>query len=197
LGSDMNYELGLAKLIDRKLVHYNSKFNIYMDEILMANNEYVYDYLTIQPRVRTDTCVAGICILVFASGKFWLMRSRRVFSSHDIWQAPAGFIESGETSLKAALRELEEEMGLKVQMHEIIELGSFWPDAGILDCKVDLFLVIAHKINPEFYSGEYGTGLISGLTPEELEEFILYSSDVGGATLVCSTRALYYIRNSS
>jgi ADP-ribose pyrophosphatase YjhB (NUDIX family) len=150
--------------------------------------------LTIQPKVRTEDYAAGVCVMVFANEKFWLMRSRRMISSKKVWQAPAGFIETGENALEAAARELHEEMGVEVPTGQIIELGSFWPDAGIIDAKVDLFLAIAHEIDTAYYSGEYGTGMISGLTPEELEKFIFYSSNAGGATLVCATRALRYVR---
>jgi len=49
--------------------------------------------------------------------------------------------------LHAAARELEEEMGVEVPLDQIIELGSFWPDAGIIDGKVDLFLALPKEID--------------------------------------------------
>ena len=57
-----------------------------------------------------------------------------------IWQAPAGFVEFGESPAESAARELYEETGFMASPSSLTSLGSFLPDAGLIDGRVALFL---------------------------------------------------------
>jgi len=71
----MNRELSSAELIERILVYQNSRFRVFKDLIATGHGEIVHNYLTIQPKIRTERSAAGICISDFSNHKFWLMRS--------------------------------------------------------------------------------------------------------------------------
>ena len=60
---------------------------------------------------------AGI-MLLNAEGKVWV--GKRLDSRYDAWQMPQGGIDDGEETEAAALRELEEETGIKAHLVDVI-----------------------------------------------------------------------------
>lgn len=77
-------------------------------------------------------------ILPVEGESVYLIRQYRPIIRKEIYELPAGTIEEGETPLETAIRELEEEVGLKAE--ELTELARFFPSPGISNETMYLFL---------------------------------------------------------
>ena len=58
-----------------------------------------------------------------------------------LWELPAGLIEPGETAEEAAVREIEEELGFKVQVRDVVRLGRSLAPAPALIGEVHHFVI--------------------------------------------------------
>jgi 8-oxo-dGTP pyrophosphatase MutT (NUDIX family) len=52
---------------------------------------------------------------------------------------PRGFAEKGEAPAECARREFQEETGLTIRPEKMVNLGSVFPDSGILATHIELF----------------------------------------------------------
>ncbi len=71
-----------------------------------------------------------------------LIRQYRYAVGGNIWELPAGTIDSEETPLHTAKRELEEEAGVRAQHWR--DLGTLWPSPGY--CDEILYLYLAQEL---------------------------------------------------
>jgi ADP-ribose pyrophosphatase len=71
-------------------------------------------------------------------GRVLLVRQFRLPARRSIWELAAGRRDPGETPLRAARRELEEETGLTAERWKL--LGEFYPSPGYVDERMWLFL---------------------------------------------------------
>ena len=67
-----------------------------------------------------------------------LVRQYRLPARASLWELPAGRIDEGESPLKAAKRELEEETGYRAKTWK--KLISFYPSPGFLSEKMTIFV---------------------------------------------------------
>lgn len=65
--------------------------------------------------------VAASIALIDRDGRILLVR-RRFEPGEGLWSIPGGLVELGETVREAALRELEEETGLKANLNRILDV---------------------------------------------------------------------------
>lgn len=77
-------------------------------------------------------------------GTVTLVRQYRHAVGRELLEIPAGRLEPGEVAEAAALRELEEETGLRAK--ELRSLGSFFPAPGF--CSEELHLFVATGLEP-------------------------------------------------
>jgi ADP-ribose pyrophosphatase len=70
-------------------------------------------------------------------GRITLVRQYRYAVDAQVWELPAGRLEPGETPERAALRELEEEVGLRAL--SLDPLLRFWTTPGFCDEEMHLF----------------------------------------------------------
>ena len=78
-----------------------------------------------------------------------LVRQYRLPARQYLWELPAGRLDEGETPLKAAKRELEEETGYKARTWK--KLVEFYPSPGFVAEKMIIFLatdLIAGEAKP-------------------------------------------------
>ena len=178
--------------ISRNLACSNSLFNIYFDHLTICENT-VKDFLIVKPKVSIGLeNIVGICVLPEVNLSFGLMSGWRHQFGTEIWQAPAGFVEAGEDPSKTALRELREETSLVCEPKNLISLGSFIPDAGLIEGKVGLFLAKDCKFISQEKTNEVGTGEVHYFNANQLMKLICNNSNLGGSTITASLRALQY-----
>jgi len=89
-----------------------------------------------------------------------------------LWEFPGGKIADGETSIQALIRELAEELGIKVVTSQLfMELHHEYPDR-IVD--IEFFLVTSWSGTP---AGLDGQGL-RWVLPSDLDPDILLPADI-------------------
>lgn len=174
----------------RRLVASNSRFQIFFDCVSTPTGETISDYLVVSPNVHVDDNIVGVCILPYSDCKFWLMKGWRHHFESFIWQAPAGFVEHGESPAEAAVRELYEETGFFATTSSLTSLGSFLPDAGLIDGRVALFLSAINARTAIDIPFEIGLGELTPFTKEQLLDLVMNGSNIGASTLVACFRAI-------
>ncbi len=189
---DKNYEQ-----IQRKLACSNSLFEVYYDKLRFRNYQ-VENYLTIKPKtMHGPKKIAGICILPELDSSFLLMKGWRHQFDEFIWQAPSGFVELGENPFDTALRELKEETALICDPENLVSLGSFIPDAGLIEGRVSLFLARNCKKISNIVDQEVGTGLLYPFSDFELKNLIKTSSNIGGSTITACFRSIEFLSSNN
>jgi ADP-ribose pyrophosphatase len=81
---------------------------------------------------------SAVMIPVDDRNRVLLVRQFRLPASQKLWEVPAGRLDPGETPLKAARRELEEETGVRAK--QWVKLASFYASPGYVAEKMNLFL---------------------------------------------------------
>lgn len=185
-------------VVNRRAVLANRRFEVMFDRLENAAGDVVPDYLILRPKVLHDG-VSGVCVLPEVDGRIGLMRAWRHHFGEEIWQAPAGFAEAGESVETTARRELREEAGFDCADADFQSLGLMIPDAGIIQAKVALF--VARRAYPiadadgapspdEPGPDEPGLGALRFHTPDALRTLILTSPAMGAATMIACQRYL-------
>ena len=101
----------------------------------------------------------GACVLYVEEGKVLLVRQYRYAYGESLYEIPAGKLEKGENPKQAALRELEEETGIKAEGAEL--LFVMYPSPGYTDEKIYIYRayegakVATHLDEGEFLDVEY------------------------------------------
>ncbi|WP_238524617.1 NUDIX hydrolase [Caldicellulosiruptor hydrothermalis] len=89
---------------------------------------------------KNNGCVV---VPITSANKIILIEIFRDTVNRNVLELPRGFAEESESTEKAALRELEEEIG--GQCSRIIKIGSFYPDTGLYKAEIDVFLALDTK----------------------------------------------------
>jgi len=126
-------------LRNRREAGTNSKWNVYFDHIIDEGGAEVEDYLVVAPKSQTPGLITGVCVIPVFEEKIGLLRFYRHAIREEVWEAPRGFIDTGETPEISALRELGEEAGLDCHKDDLIYLGTYTPEASTLAARGALF----------------------------------------------------------
>ena len=180
------------KCISRRTVIENLRFEICLDTLEAETGEKVDDFLIVKPKVLDQNKISGICILPEVGGRIGLMEGYRHQFDEFVWQAPAGFAEPDEEASVTACRELEEETGYICGHDAVISLGSFMPDAGLIEARVALFLARNCRLLPDGggLHREPGMGNLKFFDKKELSELVESTQNIGSATAIAIYRYL-------
>ena len=81
---------------------------------------------------------SAVMMPIDEKGRVLLVRQYRLPARQYLWELPAGRLDPGESPLKAAKRELEEETGVKAK--KWTRLVSFYPSPGYVGEKMTIFM---------------------------------------------------------
>ena len=144
-----------VRLVRRRLGCSNRLIEVFLDDIEEPSGAQVSDFIVLAPRQRTGN-VTGVAILPVLDGKFGLLRIFRHPVRDYVWEIPRGFVEQGEQASVSALRELEEETGLQCDARDILDLGTIFPEPGILAARTHLFAATRCRRHGPFTANEMG-----------------------------------------
>ncbi|MBQ8320526.1 MAG: NUDIX hydrolase [Clostridia bacterium] len=103
----------------------------------------------------------GACVLYVEKGKVLLVKQYRYAYGEHIYEIPAGKLNAGEDPREAALRELEEETGIRSHRAEL--LFTLYPSPGYTNEKIYIYQafegeqVPVHLDDGEFLEREFVT----------------------------------------
>ena len=128
----------------------------------------------------------GSCVLCEKDGKILLVKQFRYAYKEELWEIPAGKINPGEDPALTAIRELEEEGGIRAESVEL--LYKIYPSPGYTSEIIYLYKAKGfketkmHLDEDEFLSGKW-------FSVEEIKEMLKKGEIKDGKTLI----ALLYL----
>lgn len=122
-----NYEV-----IKSEVMFSGKLMNVLKDVIRFDNGREAF-----REKVAKKHTAAAICALD-EKGRMIFVEQHRYGTDMDMLEVPAGLVDPGEDSKTAAVRELEEECGLKAAKCEYI--CDFYCSPGFLDEKISMYL---------------------------------------------------------
>lgn len=129
----------------------------------------------------------GSCIYCEDNGKVYLVKQFRYAYGEELWELPAGKLNAGEDPMQTALRELEEEAGLKANSIEL--MFTVYPSPGYTNEIIriyrawDLIKTEMHLDEDEFLTGEW-------FSKAQLKEMIENGEIKDGKTLIALLKTL-------
>ena len=138
-----------------------------------ANSQEVLQYLSIIPKSRTEDSVTGIGVLPVRGEEYGLIQMFRHPLQRWSWEIPRGMIDTGETAIAAALREMREETGFSLHPSKITEMGVTAPAAALVAGRVKIFLaMISPETEPGSIHEELGLGKTRFFRRSEIAKMI-------------------------
>ena len=139
-------ETGSFRLLSRRRVFQNSKFEVFSDTLVCPDGSVVKDYLSVIPLVASREGITGVAVLPVLENRIGLLLVDRHPMGQEGWEIPRGFVDEGESFLNAAVRELREETGLEASMDCMTPVGTISPDAGLVKGLIRLFVAEPCKL---------------------------------------------------
>lgn len=112
-----------------------------------------------------------VSIIVKRGDEFLIEKQLRYGSNCDIEEFPCGMVEKGESPHEAALRELEEETGLRVELKCLQYLGATNPNPAFMTNRMHYFYLNLDKCGCEQRDRKLDPHEVIGLHWEDMEEF--------------------------
>lgn len=143
----MNFE---EKKIDGKVIYDGKILRLEVDDVALCDG-------TRSVRECVRHC-GGAAVLLVEDGKVLLVRQFRYLYEKEIYEIPAGKIDTGETPVSAATRELEEETGYAAELTHAFNL---YPSPGYTDEVIYVYFAenakkrARHPDAGEFLSSEF------------------------------------------
>lgn len=144
----MNFK---EKTVDTEMLYKGRVVDLYKDQVELPNGK-----LAVREVVKHS---GGACILAELEDKIFLVRQFRYPYKEEVLELPAGKINVGETPNETAIRELEEEAGLKAESVDL--MFEIYPSPGYTNEKIYVYRangIVNGKMNldeDEFLSGKW------------------------------------------
>jgi len=181
----------------RRLIAQNTRWRIYYDHLTDGSGNDVPDYLVVESCTLRADGVTGIAVLPILNGKLVLLRAYRRALCTELWEAPRGFLEPGETATAAAMRELTEETGLSCSPENLVMLGSYAPEPSTLAARCQLFAALGCKGIPHAPNDELGLSAPTVIDRSEMAALIAAGTVEEAGTLILYYRFCDLQRNGS
>ena len=144
----MNFD---EKQLKKNYVYKGKILNLRKDDVALPNGK---------PAIREIVeHSGGSCILCIKDECVYLVKQFRYAYNQELWELPAGKLNQGEDPAETALRELEEEAGLKADRVEL--LFEVYPSPGYTNEIIRIYQAHGfmktqmHLDEDEFLSGEW------------------------------------------
>jgi len=82
----------------------------------------------------------GIVVIIKEKNYFYLLFAYRVVINKMSLEIARGYKDENESDIEAVIREVKEEMNIKIKENEITYLGSVSPNNGILNSCINVYL---------------------------------------------------------
>lgn len=115
--------------VSSKSVYCGKILSVFVDDVRLPDG-------SLSKREYVRHC-GGAAVLFVKDGCAALVKQYRYVYDKEIYEIPAGKIDGGETSVKAAERELEEETGYRALSLE--KLARIYPSTGYTDEVIDIY----------------------------------------------------------
>ncbi|MCS7023900.1 MAG: NUDIX hydrolase [Bryobacteraceae bacterium] len=129
----------MKKLISRKVILKTPIFQVSDNWLLDPEGHKIR-------RILVEHGGSTVVMPVDSEGRICLVRQYRYPVRAYLWELPAGMVDTGETPLQAAKRELAEETGLRASKWR--KLIEFFPSPGFQQEKMTVFLAQELKPGP-------------------------------------------------
>jgi ADP-ribose pyrophosphatase len=123
-------DAGKMKTISSETIYKGKIFDVRVDAVREGDVEYEREVV-----VHSGSCVI---VPVYPDNTVALVRQYRHAAGKHLLELPAGTLEAGEGALTAAIRELEEEVGVTAGKME--KLCEFWVSPGFLTEKMFVYM---------------------------------------------------------
>jgi ADP-ribose pyrophosphatase len=124
---------------------------------------------------------SAVMIAVDDRNRILLVRQFRLPAQQYLWEIPAGRLDSGETPLKAAKRELQEETGIKAR--NWVKLSSFYVSPGYVAEKMNLFLATGLTVGEQNLMDDERIE-IAWYSPKQVRDMIHSGKIVDAKTII-------------
>lgn len=125
-----NSRIEVPKPVSKRTVFKGAVFNVVESNIREGDSEYIRETITHNG--------SAVIVPLTKKNEVFLVEQYRHSAGRYLLELPAGSIEDGETAEECAVREVEEEIGMKPG--KIEKLTEFFVSPGFLDEKIHVFL---------------------------------------------------------
>ena len=184
------------QLIKRSLVFENSIYKVFSDSVADQRGNSVSDYLSVESGSQSEQSVAGVCVLPYNQRKLLLIKIHRHPLGSDGFEVIKGHIDNGESPKDAALRELDEESGIKCKLNALTECGSVAPESGLLKGRTMIFFAEVPNLTAKTHDYELGHDGVRLFNHTEVDSLIDKGKIEDATSLVAIMRFQNRYRNT-